>query len=483
MDFKPFEKNIQKHINKYLLNTNYVGSDYSYYAFLSWFDDIEYAEMYGVFFMRATMEGELYYWPPLISSDNTMSIKEAVAMLPEGASFAFCTEDFVDALYGKYRVYTNRDWSEYIYKTDDFISLSGKRYHSKRNHIKKFTANYKSTLKPLTADDADELVAFEKCWLDLHPFDGAYSDSALRESKIVEEWYRAALRGELICEVLRIDAKIAGVTIAEILPSRNAVVMYEKADINYEGVYSFLAHEFAAKNLAHCLYINRQEDMGLEGLRKSKMSYNPEFLLTKYILKPFNGATDCEKRLPKSMSAPIIESKIDNAVGDLADYSFKPLGADDFDLLATFYNRGIARLSDKKFFMNYTPDELRDVLENGYVLGAFFEGRPVSVCAFDPDKVFGKKLAQICGDDSGVQYFEFSGIMTDTQHRGKGLSREVCSRVIEYARQNYAPCVLCAAVQFDNHPSLCNLKKLGFEEKVRAIYKIYDFKYLTLALD
>ncbi len=504
MNFKPFDQNAKKLLRQYLSLTNYEGSDYSYYAYLCWFEDLEYAEGDDALFLRAYFNGALRYWAPLTKGNMTQ--KGAMAQLPKGSSFSSCSEKLALEMSDKYVDCTNRAWSEYIYKSSDFIALKGKRYSAKRNHIAKFKSKYSYTIDKYTSADEGELVAFEDAWLASRSFESENArKSAERESAIMFEGVRASLDGETICDVLRVDGKVVGFSVGEVMASGNAVVMIEKADVAYDGVYSFLAHEFAERNFQDCEYINRQEDMGLEGLRKSKLSYYPAYLLDKYVLTPIEY---CDKDKQGELIKPCVgdssliapdarkrDSSQDNqndthaeGVSNLAeqikqlsakDYEFRQLKDGDFDAVMTFLKCGIAHLEDKKHFLNYTDDELLGVLERGYMLGAFFKGHLVATCAVDFDEEYGKKLASICNENSGRQYFEFSGIMVCPYHQRKGLANEICSRVISYASANLQNSALCAVVQYDNVASLKNLDKLGFVIKGSAEWKQYDFRYLV----
>lgn len=476
--FRPFGEELKPVLKDYLAGKKYVGSDYSYYAYIQWFSEGEYCDTGNVLYLRARMDGGLYYWPPLVKEGCGVSVEQAAAALPADACFAFCTEEFVTATYGGYYIYTHRDWAEYIYKASDFIALAGKRYHAKRNHIAKFTKNYFSTMERLKEEDIPDIVNFERAWLEARDFDGSAEESAARESSIVKGWIRAALRGELVCDILRVDGRMAGIAIGEITPTGTAIEMYEKADTSYEGVYSYLAHEFAARNFAECEYINRQEDMGLEGLRKSKMSYYPAFLLEKFVLKPAAVYSDCYAERVSRLNARLLDR-----VGiPRARFDVRELAAEDYDAVYSFLEGERGKLDNKLFFLNYTPEELRGVLTHGTMLGAFDGERLIATCAVDRDREYGAKLAEICGDRSGAQYYEFSGIMTAEDYRGRGVSATLCRDAIAYARRELSPCTLCAVVQYDNAPSLNNLKALGFSAVVTKPYNEYTFTYLTLSV-
>lgn len=475
-DFRPFDEGLKALLSEYLEGQDYVGSDYSYYAFISWFDRGEYFDAGEVLYLRAYMDGGLYYWPPLVRKGSAIGTEAAVAALPEGAEFAFCTEKFVNETYGGYYVYTHRDWAEYIYKVSDFVALSGKRYHAKRNHIAKFTQKYSSSMSRITEADISDIAEFEREWLAAREFDGNAEESAEREKAIVKGWIKAALRGELVCDVLRVDGKMAGIAIGEITPTGTAIEMYEKADVAYEGVYSYLAHEFAARNFTGCEYLNRQEDMGLEGLRKSKLSYYPEFLLEKFVLKPASRYSDCyAERTGKLFSKELERVKLPREGFDV-----RVLDDGDFDTVYGFLERERDGLKNKLFFLNYTPEELHGVLQHGTMFGAFRQGELIATCAADRDAEYGKALAEKCGDASGAVYYEFSGIMTAAKYRGMGVSSSLCQDVIAYAKRELSPCVLCAVVQFDNAPSLNNLKALGFAAVATHPCGEYTFTYLTL---
>ena len=113
------------------------------------------------------------------------------------------------------------------------------------------------------------------------------------------------------------------------------------------------------------------------------------------------------------------------------------------------------------------------------MFGALAGERLIATCAVDRDEEYGDALAEICGR-KGSRFYEFSGIMTAEDMRGRGVSSTLCRDVIAYAKRELSPCTLCAVVQYDNEPSLNNLKALGFAAVTTRQCKEYNFTYLTL---
>ena len=86
----------------------------------------------------------------------------------------------------------------------------------------------------------------------------------------------------IVCEV---DGKIVAVSTGEQLTDDTVVIHCERGDKKYMGVYNYINQEFAKSEWSDYKYINREEDLGIEGLRSSKMTYQPDNLLSKYIAK------------------------------------------------------------------------------------------------------------------------------------------------------------------------------------------------------
>lgn len=178
-----------------------------------------------------------------------------------------------------YQLIKDRDFSDYIYLTKDLIELKGKKYHAKRNHLNKFINSYKYTFREYTENDYQQCMDLFDIWITNSNTSPSYEKVAI---DLALKNYKAL---GLKCGVIEIDGKIRAFSINSILPNKKAGnVLFEKADINYNGIFAAI-NNFSVKEFFQDVeYVNRQEDMGIEGLRKAKLSYHPAFILTKYKL-------------------------------------------------------------------------------------------------------------------------------------------------------------------------------------------------------
>ncbi len=191
-------------------------------------------------------------------------------------------------LYGEYYdIYESRNEFDYIYNSLDLINLSGKKYHSKRNHISSFSKQFDWHYEDITADNIDLVKECAELW---------YSQSSERmddELKtemqgvglMIDNMYTLNIKGGAIV----IDNKVVAFTLGSPINETVYNIHIEKALEGFETAYTVINREFAARNLNGYKYINREDDLGIEGLRKSKLSYKPEIILPKYICTKKEG--------------------------------------------------------------------------------------------------------------------------------------------------------------------------------------------------
>ena len=182
----------------------------------------------------------------------------------------------------------NRDFADYIYTREKLVNLSGKKLQSKRNHINKFKSLYPNyEYRALTPDLIPQCLALEKQWrkvskddTDETDLDEELSEELRSMTRAFNRWDRLGLIGGTIW----VDNKLVAFTFGCPINQTTFDVCVEKADVNYEGAFTIINQEFVKHLPEKYFYINREEDMGDEGLRRAKESYRPDILLEKNII-------------------------------------------------------------------------------------------------------------------------------------------------------------------------------------------------------
>lgn len=180
--------------------------------------------------------------------------------------------------------YTERRKSfDYMYLREELASLSGKKFHQKRNHVNKFLKRYEGRFayNNMTQADIPDVLKFQSKWISMAS--EKEGQEALRyETTAIEKLLYHFDCFDLRGGVLRVDGNICAYCIGAKISGDTVDVMVEKGDYAYDGVYQAINKLFAENNCQDVLYINREEDMGIEGLRRAKLSYCPTELLRKY---------------------------------------------------------------------------------------------------------------------------------------------------------------------------------------------------------
>lgn len=173
----------------------------------------------------------------------------------------------------------DRKTEEYIYRTKDLIELPGETYHAKKNHVNKFLKTYDYEYEPYDEKYYDACMTLFYDWANQKGFSKSEMASEEDSLKRALTYYKElGLKG---C-VIKIDGKVCAYSIGEALNHHMALIHIEKADSSYKGIYQFVNMEFLKRQWTDYPYVNRQEDMGIEGLRKAKESYHPAYLVKKY---------------------------------------------------------------------------------------------------------------------------------------------------------------------------------------------------------
>ena len=248
-------------------------------------------------------DGKLYFsFPHNINGDRN-GIKAAIETLLKEATnksstcvFRNITSDEKEMLLEYFTPVSEEkadDLSDYIYLTENLSNLAGKKFNRKRNHIKQFCKKYGAfTFEPLNTGNLDAAYSVEEKWLaqSTQSTQGedntSFSTDLLKERALIRNAFEhfdyfvqnAGMTGGIVF----VGKEPAAFCLASILSPSVTDIHFEKCLSEYarDGGYAIINNEFA--KTVSTEYINREEDLGIEGLRKSKLSYYPEIILEKY---------------------------------------------------------------------------------------------------------------------------------------------------------------------------------------------------------
>ena len=184
--------------------------------------------------------------------------------------------------YPRYEADADRDWFDYLYEKDALMNLIGRKYSTPRNHINKFRKLYSDwSFELIDASNIPELIEFTKNFT----FNSQKDESAALELEMCIEVLENYEIYDMLGGILRVNGKIIGYSIGEIIGD-TLFCHIEKADISYAGAYQMLTNQFLRTYASgdEVKYVNREEDCGDEGLRKSKLSYHPVELIEKNVV-------------------------------------------------------------------------------------------------------------------------------------------------------------------------------------------------------
>jgi hypothetical protein len=179
-----------------------------------------------------------------------------------------------------WRPVEDRDNFDYLYLRSDLAALQGRKYHKKRNLVNAFINNYSYEECPLSRDNIAEAFHILELWREERTSKDDDYEAAREALELID---RLGLHGYLV----RVDGTPAAYTLGEaLMKGRSFAVHFEKAIGDYKGIYQFINRAFASVLPRHYHYINREQDLGDEGLRQAKMTYRPFGFVKKYKVVP-----------------------------------------------------------------------------------------------------------------------------------------------------------------------------------------------------
>ena len=266
------------------------ASEYTFTNLFIWggSEDIQWMEKDSFLLIRATVMGALRYLMAFAQPENLENALESAIGMANGAGEAFAMHslppwycDMMEkCMPGRFLFEREPHMDDYIYNTMDLTDLAGKKYHGKRNHINKFMSMYAGRYEyvPYSPELADGCMDVYNRWYEQQEESEALNWE--RDSVNLALYNSREL--EVIGGVILIAGKPRAFSIGEMLTSDMAVIHIEKASPEIPELFSVINRTFAANGLSGSSWINREEDMGNEGLRRAKRSYRPVRMVEKY---------------------------------------------------------------------------------------------------------------------------------------------------------------------------------------------------------
>ncbi|MFX1481099.1 MAG: DUF2156 domain-containing protein, partial [Promethearchaeota archaeon] len=179
-------------------------------------------------------------------------------------------------------IYEDRANWDYVYEVEDLKTLPGNRYRQNRRWLNKFLENYEYEFKLLNEELIDLSKKLQLEWCIMR---GCEEDKSLEEEQkaiyeALDNFDTLKFSGGIIC----IEDKCAAYTFGEILNSNTMVIHIEKANMKYEGAYQAINNFFVNNCCENAVFVNREQDLGIPGLRRAKESYQPSHMVEKSVL-------------------------------------------------------------------------------------------------------------------------------------------------------------------------------------------------------
>ncbi|MDR3766338.1 MAG: phosphatidylglycerol lysyltransferase domain-containing protein [Butyricicoccus sp.] len=239
--------------------------------------------------MQTLTEQTVMYLAPIGEGD----LAAAISMLEQdarenGVPFIMCSiaeemkPRIEQVMPGRFEYSTDESGWDYIYLSEKLQTLSGKKLQSKRNLVNRFQAAYEGrwSYEDISKANTHDAFQFHIKWCEQNGCmrDQEFWGETCAIGTALNYFDELDMRGG----ILRLDGNVIAFTLGSQATDDMFVVQIEKADHEIAGAYQMINQQFVKRNCAHVKYVNREEDLGLEGLRKAKRSYHPEMMGVKY---------------------------------------------------------------------------------------------------------------------------------------------------------------------------------------------------------
>lgn len=300
MEFVPLSLAFQSEYRSLLAKTPEKASDYSFVNLWAWHEyrGYELAEAHGLGWIRLSRP-ETALWAPVGDWTAVDWQRLLPEEFPEGAVFDRVPSALVSlweqALPGQIQSEPERAEWEYVYSLQDLVNLPGNRFHKKKNLLNQFLKSTDWSFEPLGPETIREAMSMQEDWCAWRDCAGSEGLAAENNAitRVLSAWENLE---SLLGGVIRVRGKIASYTVAEDFGEETLVIHFEKGNPAFKGIYQAINQVFLQRMGSGFAWVNREQDMGDEGLRQAKMSYNPARFVEKYRVRLLESRGGSEQR-------------------------------------------------------------------------------------------------------------------------------------------------------------------------------------------
>jgi len=234
---------------------------------------------------RRLRDGKTFLLPPL----GKKALPEIVGRLKASSFeralppfYGFTTQQIQPLGNDFEKVESDRDDWDYVYLTRDLADLPGDKYHPKRNFISRCLSKYECRYADIGPKEIQDCLQLQTRWCNLRNCSEVQGLEA--ENTAIRTAFENCERLGIFGGAVYVDGKLEAFTLSEPLNDDTAVIHFEKANPEIEGLYQLINQWFCQKTLGKFKYVNREQDLGIPGLRKAKENYYPHHMVEKYIV-------------------------------------------------------------------------------------------------------------------------------------------------------------------------------------------------------
>lgn len=286
LNFEPISLNKQNEYLNQIAECSQMSSDYSFVNLWGWAEEfgLYWAWKDGLVWIKQTIP-ETVYWAPVGKWDVAFWDKWLQDYFTKPVVFTRIPETLVQSwniqLENRIIIEEDRDHWDYLYHVDELVALRGKRFHKKKNLLNQFLKKYRYEYLSFETQTINSAMAMQEDWCTWRDCESSESLSAENRAiaRILSDWKKLST---VMGAAIMVDDEMAAYTIAESLSEDTLVIHFEKGNPNYKGVYQAINQMFLEQSGSQHQIVNREQDLGDEGLRKAKLSYHPYDFIKKY---------------------------------------------------------------------------------------------------------------------------------------------------------------------------------------------------------